>query len=232
MVRPDLFFDSQLKTLKNRTPNFIAFYHDSINNINRKKEVIHFFDKVYSYEKRDVQNYNLIFLSNFIYLDNLIKNNDSPVFDAFTVMAMDYRINVLNKLAVFFKKNSINYKFLVHSDKNIVSDLVEIIHKRKTNQQVLDYIKKTKILVDIHKFGVQDGLTFRVFESLFFEKKLITTNKDIKTYPFYNKNNIFIIENTENIDIPSSFLESPYQKIDKDVYNFYHYTEWIKRVLS
>ena len=61
VVRPDLFFDTQLSSLKNTTNYFVAYYHDSINNIKRKSEVIHFFDKVYSYEKADVENYNLEF---------------------------------------------------------------------------------------------------------------------------------------------------------------------------
>ena len=59
IVRPDLFFDAQLTSLKKATNYFVAYYHDSINNIKRKSEVIHFFDKVYSYEKADVENYNL-----------------------------------------------------------------------------------------------------------------------------------------------------------------------------
>ena len=45
-------------------------------------------------------------------------------------------------------------------------------------------LKKSKIIVDIHKYGIQDGLTFRVFEAIGYHKKLITTNKDIKTYDF------------------------------------------------
>ena len=72
IVRPDIFFDSQLLELKKMTPNFIAYFHDSINNIPRKKDVIQFFDKVYSYEKKDVKDFNLNFITNFIYLNQPI----------------------------------------------------------------------------------------------------------------------------------------------------------------
>ncbi|MFD2824232.1 hypothetical protein ACFS5M_11175 [Lacinutrix iliipiscaria] len=231
VVRPDLFFDSQLTTLKNNTNNFIAYYHDSINNIPRKKEVIHFFDKVYSYERKDVKDYNLHFIPNFIYLNQEYKKN-APNYMAFTIMSKDYRFKTLEKLAAQFKEKHISYQFLVQSDKDTQSDLIHFIKERKNNAQVLDYLKQTHSIVDIHKYGVQDGLTFRVFESLFFEKKIITTNKDIKTYDFYNPNNIFVIEDVKAFDIPEAFFKTPYEALPESIYQKYHYTNWVKTILS
>jgi hypothetical protein len=232
IVRPDLFFDSQLLKLKSRTNKFIAYYHDSINNIERKKDVIHFFDKVYAYEKKDVKNHNLHFLGNFIYLDNYTKDQLIE-YDGFTIMSKDYRLETLKKVALFFKKNNLSYSFLVHSDKpQPNSDVITYITKRKNNEEVLQHISKCKFIVDIHKYGIQDGLTFRVFESLFFEKKLITTNADIKTYDFYNPNNIFVINPDDEIKIPIDFLSTPYEPLSEDIYQKYHYTNWIKALLN
>lgn len=232
IVRPDLFFDSQLKQLKSTTDNFIAYYHDSINNIERKKEVITFFDKVYSYEKKDVMDYNLNFLSNFIYLKEENKDSITQTYDAFTIMSKDYRLNSLLKMAEYLNSLSINYKFFVHSDKNLQSNIIEYISDRKNNQEVLAYLKKTKIIVDIHKYGIQDGLTFRVFESLYLRKKLITTNKDIITYDFYNPNNIYVIEDINDIQIPHSFFSTEYENIDAIIYNNYLYSSWLKNILT
>lgn len=232
IVRPDLFFDSQLEELKSRTNNFIAYYHDSINNIERKKDVISYFDKVYSYEKKDVNDYNLHFLSNFIYLKEENNKIATETNDAFTIMSKDYRLSTLLKTAKYLKGLKINYKFLVHSDKNLHSDIIDYISVRKNNQQVLEYLKNTKIIVDIHKYGIQDGLTFRVFESLFLKKKLITTNKDIMNYDFYNPNNIYIIDDIDKINIPTSFFTTEYEKLDTVIYNKYHYSSWLKTILS
>ncbi|OBQ56498.1 hypothetical protein JJL45_13250 [Tamlana sp. s12] len=231
IIRPDLFFDSQLKALKSRTDHFIAYYHDSISNIERKKEVVHFFDKAYSYEKKDVKDYQLEFLPNFIYLDDepVI---ETPIYDAFTIMSDDYRLSTLEKLGRYLQKSNINYKFLVQSDKKTVSAQVTFVKERKSNKQVLNYLKKTKVIVDIHKYGIQDGLTFRVFESLYFEKKLITTNADIKTYDFYNPNNILVIDPNNAINIPEDFFSTPYEKVPSEIYQKYHYTNWLKTILS
>ena len=50
----------------------------------------------------------------------------------------------------------------------------------------------------------------RFVESLFFKKKLITTNKDVVFDPFYNKNNVFIY----GVD-----LEDNIKRIVNDVYD-------------
>ena len=234
IVRPDIFFDSQLLELKKMTLNFIAYFHDSINNIPRKKDVIQFFDKVYSYEKKDVKNFNLNFITNFIYLNQPIPSISDFDQDTFTIMSNDYRKDTLKNLAHYLNNKSIRNKFLIHTDKkpNEGEKLLTYINKRKNNVQVLEYLKKTRIIVDIHKFGIQDGLTFRVFESLYLNKKIITTNADIKNYDFYNPNNIAIISPEEPITIPDDFFISSYEKIPNKIYENYLFSNWIKEILT
>ncbi|RZJ60314.1 MAG: hypothetical protein EOO45_24585 [Flavobacterium sp.] len=230
VIRPDVFFDSQLETLKSKSDRFIAYYHDSINNIKRKKDVIHFFDKVYSYEKKDVANYNLHFISNFIYFDKPADGPDSTV-DGFSVMSNDYRVSTLKKLAAYFQKHNKTYEFFVMNDgKLLTDDLVTFIDKRMYNNQVVEHIKKARIVVDIHKYGVQDGLTFRVFEAMGFRKKLITINKDIVNYDFYNPNNIVVIDENKEIDIPASFFDTAYEEVPAEIYNKYTVAAWLDKI--
>lgn len=234
IIRPDVFFDSQLLELKKMTPNLIAYYHDSINNIPRKKDVIKYFDKVYSYEKKDVTDYNLNFITNFIYLDKRTPSVTNIEQDTFTIMSNDYRIKTLKTLANYLNTKGISHKFLIHTDKKPNEDdkLLTYIYSRKNNTQVLEYLRKSRIIIDIHKFGIQEGLTFRVFESLYLNKKLITTNTDIKNYDFYNPNNIKIISPVESITLPDDFFTTPYEKIPDDIYEKYLFSNWIKEILT
>lgn len=231
VVRPDLFFDSQLKQLKASTHFFVAYYHDSINNIKRKSEVIHFFDKVYSYEKKDVADYDLLFLPNFIYFEKP-KVIDVTEYDAFSVMSKDYRLKTLRNVAEFLKQKNISFKFFVMDKEDSNDGLITFFTKRMNNEAVVNEIKKSNIIVDIHKYGVQDGLTFRVFEAIGYQKKLITTNSDIKNYDFYNPNNIHVIENREKIDIPDSFFTSEYQPVPKEIYEKYTVQNWLNTILK
>lgn len=231
VVRPDLFFDSQLEVLRDSSARFIAYYHDSINNLKRKKDVIRFFDKVYSYEKKDVQDFGLAFLSNFIYFE---PHHELTVCEAeaFSVMSADYRLPVLKKTAAFFKKHGHSYRFFAMDDKPQNDGILTYITKRMTNDEVIGQIKKANIIVDIHKYGVQDGLTFRVFEALGFRKKLITTNQDIRTYDFYDPNNIFVIDDLENINVPESFFTTAYNELSPGIIQKYTIPSWLDTILA
>jgi hypothetical protein len=233
IIRPDVLFDSQLNVLRKVSKYNVAYYHDSINNIKRKKDVIAFFDKVYSYEKKDVSDYKLQFISNFIYFDADTVYDNPTQYDAFSVMSNDYRVATLKKVAEFLRANNHSYEFYVMKDGELPQEnLVTYINKRMNNDEVIEHIKKARIITDIHKYGIQDGLTFRVFESMGFGKKLITTNTDVKNYDFYNPDNIFVIEDVKNINIPNAFFETPYAPMPHDIYNQYTVKTWVDKIIA
>lgn len=62
---------------------------------------------------------------------------------------------------------------------------------------------------------------------MFYKKKLLTNYLDIKNYDFYNKDNIFIIENDDEkkIDI---FLKQSYQEISSEIIEQYLVDGWLK----
>ncbi|RZJ29016.1 MAG: hypothetical protein EOO48_08525 [Flavobacterium sp.] len=230
MIRPDLFFDSQLELLKEKSSRIVAYYHDSINEIPRKDKVIHFFDKVFSYEKKDVKDFNLQFLTNFIYREK--PQTSTAEYDAFTVMSSDYRVAALKKLAAFFETRGVKAKLIVSGkNRGDASSSIEYIDRRMSLEEASDEVQKSRILVDIHKYGVQNGLTFRVFEAMGFRKKLITTNADIVNYDFYDPNNICVID-PENIVIPDAFLSTPYREIATSIYQKYTVEGWLDQILT
>ena len=71
-----------------------------------------------------------------------------------------------------------------------------------------------------------NGLSFRFFEALKYEKKIITDNFSVKEYDFYNPNNIFILhkDNLENLE---TFLHSDYQKLPPELVEKYSFSSWI-----
>jgi hypothetical protein len=107
---------------------------------------------------------------------------------------------------------------------------VTLINKHIDLNTVNEYIKNSKTVLDVHKKN-QNGLSFRVFESLGTQKKLITTNTDIKNYDFYNPNNIFIIENDDFL-IPKSFFETAYEPIPETILKKYLIENWVEVLLN
>lgn len=95
---------------------------------------------------------------------------------------------------------------------------------------IISMISKTKIIVDLNRNG-QNGLTLRPLEALVFKKKLITNNSNIINYPFYNKNNIFIlgVDKMEDLD---KFYNGVYLDISEELISKYYFENWLKKVLS
>lgn len=96
-----------------------------------------------------------------------------------------------------------------------------------------DYLKmvaESKGILEIMRPG-QTGITLRSLESLFFKKKLITTNKKIRHYHFYNPENIFIIGEADFAKLPD-FLDSPYEDTMDDLLEFYSEDQWTQRFYS
>ncbi|WP_386692031.1 MULTISPECIES: hypothetical protein [unclassified Lonepinella] len=96
-------------------------------------------------------------------------------------------------------------------------------------EQNLAKVKASSVVVDFVT-PMHSGLSFRSFDALCFNKKLITTNAAIKKYDFYHKNNILVWEN--NSDELLAFLKMPYIEIAPQIKQKYSFTHWLNTVLN
>lgn len=229
VIRPDKIELQTLLKLKTLTKKLFAFYFDAIAKFPDKKALIPIFDKVYSYEIDDVDTYNLEFITNYIYDFDHSKQQyfDNKVFN---ISSYDERFKTLKNIAAYLKQQHISYNIIVRKELVFNDDLITIVPEYLPLNEVKKHILNSEILLDIQKDS-QKGLSFRVFEALGYNKKLLTTNKDVVNYNFYNPNNILVID-ADTIDIPASFFNTPYEKIDKDILFPYTLEGWIKQVFS
>ena len=227
IIRPDLLDDELLTFIKDRTNTFIAYYYDSTRRFPRKAEIIPFFDTVFSYDKEDVNNYGLQFLTNYIFEES---NKEDTQYQFFNISTNDYRFPLLENLAAYLKEKSWSYNILVYNGSDMPSENVEIITEQHSIVEVSELIKDCKIIVEIQRTE-QVGLSFRIFEALGHRKKLITTNKEIVNYDFYNPQNILVIDEN-NISIPDAFVNSPYIEIDDAILSNYRIGNWVKPIFK
>lgn len=104
------------------------------------------------------------------------------------------------------------------------------IAERLTYEQVVESIQKTKVIVDLTR-DKQMGLTLRPLEALQFSKKLLTDNKNIVNYSFYNKQNIFILGADDENDL-YNFIKSPYVPVPRELIEKYYFENWLKRIIA
>ena len=95
--------------------------------------------------------------------------------------------------------------------------------------EVISHIRKSKAIVEIVQDG-QNGLTARALEAMFFETKLITNNKEIRSFNFYDDNNIFIIGEDDN-DKLDAFLHTSFRPVEKKALYQYDANGWINNFM-
>lgn len=229
IIRPDKLEEKTLVELKKYSNKFYSFYFDSIDNFPKKINIIPIFHKVFSYEKEDVKNYNLEFLTNFIY-DVEPQARHTTKYKVFNISSFDERFETLKKIASYMKKEAINYKILVRKERVYKDELINVIADYLPLNEVKKLILDSEILLDIQKKN-QYGLSFRVFEALGYQKKIITTNTDIVNYDFYNPNNILVLD-INNIYIPKTFLNTAYEHISETILFPYTLEGWINKVFN
>ncbi|WP_028375832.1 hypothetical protein [Leeuwenhoekiella sp. MAR_2009_132] len=228
VIHPQYLANQTHVFLKSITNKYITFLFDSLAKMPRQMSVLHHFDTVFSYEKSDCEKHDFKFLTNFIPVSEKPTTLVKPRYDFFNISTRDERFPKLLNIAKYLKENSIKYEFLVHTKNSKEIEYVKTIKRKIESQEVNCEISQSLGMVDIQRED-QTGLSFRVMESLGFEKKLLTTNKDVINYDFYNPNNILVVD-LQNILIPEQFLKTPYQKLPPEIYNKYTTTAWVNTV--
>lgn len=222
IVNPNQFRNDIRLLLRNKTTNFIAYNYDSLARIPLPENHNELFDKIFSFDIEDVQkNSYLTLLTNFIYLDKLpyLQTQNK----AFMILSKSYEREVLlSRIAnIFDKKGIYNYEFIVANPATKkVNKRIHLTDKHIKLDIVINKMKNAEILIDLVRPN-QTGLSFRVFEAMALQKKIITNNQTIKKYDFYNSNNILVINNQVD-DISDEFLTRPYEEIPEEIY--YKYT--------
>lgn len=240
-IIPEFF----LENFKKYTPNCTLIFYtwDSFTNHSHPLKILKYFDKKFTFDSDDAIKYGLAFRPLF-FLDAYrdirhVKNEDIEYDLLFLGTAHSDRYTISRNIVEWCKKNRLKsfcYYFmhgrLVYFYKRIFDKTFQEFNYEKLSfkslntEEILELYNKSNVILDINHPG-QKGLTMRTFESIGAEKKLITTNTEIKKYSFYNSNNIYIIDRN-NIQLERSFFESKYQKIDDELYDRMSIEGWLK----
>lgn len=219
---------------------FIMYQWDSINRVKNFEENRKFFDYIYTFDKKDsLENKDLLFRPLFFRNEfdlDLNNSNCENDIDIYSISQFyDYRYELHKKIRGKYP----NYKLVIKLKigvlfylktkilRKITLDKDLVIYRTMTTSENFDYMKKSKAILDVTN-PIQSGLTMRTLEAIGMKKKLITTNKDITNYEFYNSNNIYVLD--ENVIIDDRFLNKPYDNIDESIRNKYTLNQWIRDI--
>jgi len=234
IIKADFLSIKTIRKLKENTSELISFYNDNIKRCPRIKKVHKYFDTNYSFERKDAEKYGFNFIANYIYqeyLDEKPQKYKVSKFEVFNISSLGKRNIIIENIALALDAIHVKYKIILAGNKEYrpkgnITHFLEKINIQEVNQ----YIAQSSTLLDVQRKD-QFGLTFRVMDSLAYQKKLISTNADIVNYDFYNPDNILYV-NPENVKIPPSFFEKKYKKIPAAILEKYTLKFWVKEVFN
>ena len=234
ILRPDLIKE-HLPFIKKHCKRLIAYFWDSFSRVPEGKETIRYFDKFFSFEPKDVKDHDLLFLPNFYSPDLTVDKKISPQFDLSYVASSDDRLLILER--ILDSLNPLNLKININI---LATKTIETKNKKEKNitwftdvlprNETIRIMNDSSVLLDIAQ-PKQQGLSFRIFEALILEKKIITTNQSVTTYDFYNPNNIFIWQN-ENTVPSKEFFTTPYSPVAGEIVSKYSLQNWVQQIFE
>lgn len=231
--RPDIISATVLEKALSKSKKTILLLWDSLEKIPIAENIIALFDKIYSFDPEDCDKYNFSKIENFHFGDACVANLPSQ-FDVVFLGTLDSRIDDLNSIFNNLKmenKTSKAYIYVPPKLKLKHHHKIEILTKITPFKNSFKFSLSGKVILDLaHKN--QRGLSFRVFEAMALRKKLITTNRHVVNYDFYNQDNILIVKDAENFKAPDSFWETDYQELPLEIVQKYYIKNWVRRILN
>ncbi len=229
-IKADFLSPVTIKAINEKSRRSVFVISDSINRYPKTKKILSLFDKVFSFEKKDCEKYHLNFKTNFIY-KTINHVRSTYKYKVFNISSYDKRFPVLEKIAKALYRMKVNSKIIVFKPKKKSEPYLEFVNAPLSISEINTFMEESEMMLDVSRTG-QQGLSFRVFESMGLKKKLITTNTDIITYDFYNPENIFVITDLNNIQIPESFFSTPYVDIPKNIFDKYLIDHWVDELIE
>lgn len=247
-INPETVTSSLLNKMKEEfnSAKFILYMWDSLENKPFTKDIIPLFDRKFSFNKIDCEHNGLIFRPLFFidtYDAENIKISHKIKYDiSFTGTIHSDRYFILKKIKTWTENADLKTYFFMYFPSKILyfryrfNNLRKYIDKNdfsytsKKSSEIRDILLSSNVVVDI-QHPRQTGLTMRTVETLGLGKKLITTNADIRSYDFYNPQNILVIDR-DNPVIDEDFIRTPYVQIDESIRKRYSLEGFVRNILE
>lgn len=210
----------------------ILYVWDDLKHLDQSKSFFEIFDKKYTYSKLDAAanpkfKYQPFF---FTHQSDVLERKIGASFVGSLHSGRQKNLRALKKL-----NPQVNFFFYLYSD---IISFLKYIKNTKVSEvkfKILNYDDYIKIvgnstaLIEL-PHPEQKNITTRAIEVLGTKTKLITTVQAIKSYDFYNENNIFIIDS--NISQIQEWLKKDYLECDREIIKKYQIDSWLDAILN
>lgn len=248
-INPEGFRESFFAKISNASLSVetILYVWDSIENKPLLKPLLKHFNRVYTFDNEDANNYSelnflpLFFTDSYVSEDAATRKIHYDISFVGTVHSQRMAIvESINKQCDLKGLNFYRYLYIQSIILFWIRKFTDIKYANYhvgdfkfiplSQQQVADIVANSTAVLDIehHK---QRGLTMRTFEVLSAGRKLITTNPEIKKYDLYHPENVLVIDrNMPLVDV--EFFKNPFQPYPQETIEKYSISNWVNTLLS
>ncbi|RAJ33455.1 CgeB family protein [Pedobacter cryoconitis] len=247
VIRGEVVPEFFLQEFRNDHPDCIFLFYtwDSFANHTHPISIQKYFDKRFTFDSNDAKKYDLFFRPLFFmdeYKELSKERRVKAIYDVLflgTAHSDRYKIgneimewcisNHLTGLAYYYMQGRLVFLYKKFFDKTFQRfDIKKISFKSLDAKDIIELYRQSSVILDINHPG-QNGLTMRTFEALGAGKKLITTNSKIAEFPFYDPNNIMII-NRENPILNKDFFNIPFVEISDELLHKMSIIGWFESI--
>jgi hypothetical protein len=244
VINPECLSVRILFNIKNtvKASECILYMWDSFSNKKKAKQLIPFFNKVFTFDPVDAMDFNIIFRPLFFLSAKKDEDINKEKIDiSFIGTGHSDRGRIIKNIEKQCKSLGLKYYFYLYLQNILVFLFYKITKKSFKGLKSSDFgyvpinytdyleiIESSRVIIDI-EHPKQKGLTMRTYEVMGKEKKLITTNENMKSYDFYNDFNICIIDRNNPI-IGKNIFESEYIKLPNEIYYKYSIDGWLEDI--
>lgn len=236
IIRPDSYPKEFIKLIKENSEKTIGYQWDGINRFPNIKSYFKYFDRFFVFDPSDVNLEKKLLPTTNFYFDYNLKNNLNNSNNVYFLgNFFENRIQATKKIVKAINKAGLQVDIYFYTnDKSVIEKYknsgVKFTNKYISFEENLKKMEDSSVLLDFIN-GKHNGLSFRTFEAIGNDKKLITNNAEVKKYDFYHPDNFFVWED-ENFEELEEFLKKPYQPLSPEIKEKYSFTNWIHYVLG
>ena len=160
-------------------------------------------DLVVTYDKYDAAEYGFLWLGYTYYPQCQKLPYIEGQSDAFYLgFNKGKRTELIGEVYLLLKSNGVDCDFRIVADKNEEGEIVpglSITKERYKYSEVAAMANNTNCIIEVLMDG-QKSQSYRYFEALTYNKKLLTNNKNVYTLPYYDERYMKCFEKVEDID--------------------------------
>ncbi|NGM64782.1 hypothetical protein [Sphingobacterium sp. SGR-19] len=234
-IRPDLFPLEIVQLVKKKCGMLVGYQWDGLDRYPAIYQYLHLMDRFFVFDATDLKSDTTLPTTNFYFdfLSTSIPSGNNTLY--YIGSYLDGRIDIVKDVDNKLKGLNVNRNIKIATNNERIIQLVQAngltpISTLVPYEENLTDVMNAHILLDIQN-PIHNGLSFRIFEGIGYDKKVITTNPNVIKYDFYRPENI-LIWNEQSLAELKQFIDMPYQVLPEDIKQKYSFSNWAAYMLD